>query len=34
MTIIAVDDNRNDLDLISDIIYDINPDFEILEFEN
>lgn len=34
MTIIAVDDNRNDLDLISDIIYDINPDFEILEFDS
>lgn len=34
MTIIAVDDNRDDLDLISDLIYDSNPDAEIIEFED
>ncbi len=34
MVIIAVDDKRDDLDLISDLIYDADPDSEILEFED
>lgn len=34
MTIIAVDDNRDGLDLISDLIYEKDPDSEILEFED
>ncbi len=34
MTIIAVDDNRDGLDLISDLIYDADPDSDILEFED
>ena len=33
MTIIAVSDDRDELDLISDLIYDADPDSEILEFE-
>ena len=34
MTIIAVDDERDSLDLISDLIYEKDPDSEILEFED
>ena len=34
MTIIAVDDKTEDLELISDLIYDAAPDEEILEFED
>ncbi|MBR1671041.1 MAG: response regulator [Butyrivibrio sp.] len=34
MVIIAVDDNRDDLDLLSDLIYDASPDDEILEFDD
>ena len=34
MIIIAVDENRDDLDLISDLIYDADPDSEIIEYED
>ena len=34
MTIIAVDDERDSLDLISDLIYEKDPDSEILEFDD
>ncbi|MCR5161602.1 MAG: response regulator [Lachnospiraceae bacterium] len=34
MTIIAVSDDRDELDLVSDLIYDADPDSEILEFED
>ncbi|MBP5555055.1 MAG: response regulator [Lachnospiraceae bacterium] len=34
MIIIAVDENRDDLDLISDLIYDSDPDSEIIEHDD
>lgn len=34
MRIIAVDDERDSLDIVSDLIYDKDPDSEILEFED
>ena len=34
MIIIAVDENRDDLDLISNLIYDADPDSEIIEYED
>ena len=34
MTIIAVDEDRDGLDLISDLIYDADPDSEILEYDD
>jgi two-component SAPR family response regulator len=34
MTIIAVDEDRDGLDLISDLIYDADPDSEIIEYDD